>query len=127
MQSRLGMGNFGSRRWARGNVEFDDDADGSSASGPSNLIFDGSVSLSFVSTTTEAPDKGTPQDVAFDAAEVRGEFVQKNHACGSCGILIMLLTPQTHISHALPKPRYRSEVHYLLCREKAIFISFDYD
>ena len=70
MQSRLGMGNFGSRRWARGNVEFDDDADGSSASGPSNLIFDGSVSLSFVSTTTEAPDNGTPGDVAFDAAEV---------------------------------------------------------
>ena len=51
-------------------MEFDDDADDSSASGPSNLIVDGSVGLSFASTTTEAPDNGTPGDVAFDAAEV---------------------------------------------------------
>eukprot|EP00956_Cyclotella_meneghiniana_P020937 scaffold37555_cov25-Cyclotella_meneghiniana.AAC.1 len=40
-----------------------------------------------------------PGDVAFDSAE-------------------------TPTSHALPKSQGRSEVHYLLCSKKAVFISF---
>eukprot|EP00956_Cyclotella_meneghiniana_P020732 scaffold36991_cov79-Cyclotella_meneghiniana.AAC.8 len=43
--------------------------DGSSASRPSNLIVNGSVDLSLVLITTEAPDNDCPYDVAFDAAE----------------------------------------------------------
>ena len=56
-----------------------------------------------------------PGDVAFDSAEV-----------SLCRILYFdhVLTLQTSTSHALPKSQGRSEVHYLLCSKKAVFISF---
>ena len=103
-QSCHGTWIFGSRGLALENVEFVNEGDGSSASRPSNLIVNGSVDLSLVLITTEAPDNDCPYDVAFDAAEVSYAEMWLIY-----GILIMLLTPQTPAwCDVLPKPRCRS-------------------
>eukprot|EP00956_Cyclotella_meneghiniana_P022924 scaffold43919_cov42-Cyclotella_meneghiniana.AAC.1 len=89
--------------WAHENEEFVDDDDDSSGCGVFDLQADGSYGLSLSARTTELADNDPPDASASGASE-----------------------PQQPPQDDAPRPpRGRSDAHFIIRDQKAVFISFD--